>query len=86
MTKNDDQRTIAQWLDELGMDIERLADLSALDRRVVKAIVAGRYTTSPKQRQRIAQAIGVPTDDILWGGSVQVDHMYGHGPQFGRSP
>jgi hypothetical protein len=38
------------------------------------------------QRQRIAAALGVSVDQIQWGRTVQVDHMYGHGPQFGRSP
>ena len=63
-----------------------LVELSGLDPKVVKAIVMGRYTTSPKQRQRLANVLGVAPDSIQWGRTVHVDHMYGHGPQFGRSP
>jgi hypothetical protein len=71
---------------ERNLDLPRLVDASRLDRKVVEAIVAGRYTTSPAQRQRIAEALGVAADEVTWGRTVPVDHMYGHGPQFGRSP
>jgi hypothetical protein len=80
------QQTITKWLDERGLDVARLVAASGLDERVVAAIVAGRYTTSPQQRQQIAAALGVAVDQIQWGRAVEVDHMYGHGPQFGRSP
>jgi hypothetical protein len=86
MVLMDTPRTIAQWLSERGMDLAQLVESSRLDARVVEAIVACRYTTSPAQRERLARALGVPVHDIQWGGAVGVDHMYGHGPQFGRSP
>jgi hypothetical protein len=79
-------RSIAEWMAERGMDLPALIDASALDKRVVEAIVAGRYTPSPQQRQRLAAALGVGPDEIAWGHLNQVSHVYGHGPQFGRSP
>ena len=51
-----------------------------------EAIVHGRYTPSPDQRARLAAALGVSPDQIAWGHVAQVEHVYGHGPQFGRSP
>ena len=78
--------TIAERLNELGLSISDLVKACGMDRRVIEAIAAGRYTTSPQQRERIARALNVSTDQIQWGGAVDVDHMYGHGPQFGRSP
>jgi hypothetical protein len=80
------QRTVSQWLDELGMDVAQLVASSGIDRKVVEAIVADRYTTSPAQRERIAAAMGVSAQQIRWGNAIEVDHLYGHGPQFGRSP
>ena len=65
---------------------EQLVAESELEAKVVEAIVAGRYTPSPNQRQRIATALGVEVSDIAWGHKTGVDSMYGHGPQFGRSP
>jgi len=64
------QRTISQSLTELGMDVAQLIVSSGLDQRVVEAIVAGRYTTSPQQRERIASALGVSADEIQWGRAV----------------
>lgn len=79
-------KTLAHWLQQRGLNSAQLAESAKLDQRVVEAILASRYTTSPTQRQRIADALGVPSGDIQWGAAVGVDHMYGHGPQFGRSP
>ena len=79
-------KSVAEWMAERGIDLARLIASSALDDRVVGAIVAGRYTPSPEQRRRLADAIGVGVEQIAWGHVAQVSHVYGHGPQFGRSP
>ena len=79
-------KTVSEWMTERGMSMADLAESSGLDRKTVEAIVAGRYTTGPKHRQRLASVLGTSSDEIQWGQPVEVDHMYGHGPQFGRSP
>lgn len=79
-------KTVGEWLAERGLGLAALVEASALDRRVVEAIAHGRYTPSPQQRQRLAAALGVSPEEVAWGHYSQVDHMYGHGPQFGRSP
>ena len=79
-------KTLSECMAERGVDVAALLTASGLDRKVVEAIVEGRYLTSPKQRQRLAAVLHVAPDEIHWGGPVPVDHMYGHGPQFGRSP
>lgn len=79
-------KSIAEWMAEQGIDLAQLVERSGLEKRVVTAIMQGRYTTSPQQRQRLAAALGVDLAAIVWGTAVSVDHIYGHGPQFGRSP
>jgi hypothetical protein len=79
-------KQIGEWTAEQGLGLEHLLDSSGLERRVVEAIVQGRYTPSPQQRQRLAAALGIAPQQIAWGHQNAVDHMYGHGPQFGRSP
>ena len=82
----DARKTAAEWVHVCGMTVEQLAKEAMLDRKVIEAILQGRYTTSPSQRQRIADALGIDPVRIAWSGPIPVDHMYGHGPQFGRSP
>jgi ribosome-binding protein aMBF1 (putative translation factor) len=79
-------RSVAEWMAERGLDEAALVAAARLEARVVSAIVHGQYTPSPQQRQALAAALGVPVEQVAWGHEVPVDHMYGHGPQFGRSP
>jgi hypothetical protein len=79
-------KRIAEWMTDQNIGLDQLLELSGLERKVVTAIVDGRYTPSPQQRQRLATALGVAPEQVAWGHQHTVDHMYGHGPQFGRSP
>jgi transcriptional regulator with XRE-family HTH domain len=79
-------RTAAEWMAERGLSLAQLVEATGIERRVVEAIINIRYTPSPQQRQRLAAALGVAPEQITWGHQAQVQHVYGHGPQFGRSP
>jgi hypothetical protein len=79
-------KSVSQWVAERGATTAELVVKSGLDDRVVDAIVMGRYTPSPEQRSRLAAALGLGLEQITWGHIVPVEHMYGHGQQFGRSP
>jgi hypothetical protein len=69
-----------------GLGRDDLVTATCLDNRVIEALIAGRYTPSPQQRRRVAAALLVDPGQIAWGHAATVEHMYGHGPQFGRSP
>ena len=73
-------------MEHRNINVAELARRASMDNRAVEAVVMSRYTTSPEQRARIAQALGITEAEIRWGHALDVDHMYGHGPQFGRSP
>jgi transcriptional regulator with XRE-family HTH domain len=79
-------KMLAQWMADRGIGLAELAEASGLEMRVVEAIACGRYTPSPEQRLRLASVLGVELEQVAWGHLAQVEHMYGHGPQFGRSP
>src|SRR5262245_51122074 len=79
-------KSLAEWMSDRGLSLENILQSSGLEKKVLDAILHDRYTPSPQQRQRLAAALGLAVDDITWGYRQQVDHMYGHGPQFGRSP
>lgn len=79
-------KTVKDLLTEQHMPVAELADRALMEKRVAQHIVEGQWTPSPQQRERIAGTLGVRVDEIRWGHSTPVEHMYGHGPQFGRSP
>jgi len=79
-------KPLVRVMEETGTSLENLVEASGLEAKLVKAIAAGNYTPSPTERQRLAAALNVSVDDIAWGHAVPVDHLWGHGPQFGRTP
>lgn len=79
-------KSVAGWMAERGIGLAELVAACGLERRVVEAIAQARYTPSPEQRRQIAAALGVSPDEVAWGHAAEVSHVYGHGPQFGRSP
>jgi len=78
-------KPIAVYMEETGINVGQLVTASGLDAKLVKAIVSGNFTPSPFQRQRLAAALGISTEDISWGHAVPVEHLRGNGPQCGRS-
>lgn len=78
--------TVAQWMTERSIGVAELIQASKLEDSVVLAIVHGRYTPSPDQRRSLADALGISPEQVAWDHVAQVEHVYGHGPQFGRSP
>jgi hypothetical protein len=76
----DSSRTVEQLCVEADMDARQLAEKSGLDEQRVVAIVLGRWTPSPGERDRIAAAFGLTRDQIVWGHKTPVQHLYGQGP------
>jgi transcriptional regulator with XRE-family HTH domain len=73
-------RTVAELCREQSIDIASLASRSGLDESRVTAIALGRWTPSPTERQKIAAVLGVAVDQIAWGHTTPIQHLYGHGP------
>ena len=47
--------------------VEDVAERSKLRPERVEAIAVGRWTPSPRERQKIAEAFGLSVDEISWG-------------------
>ena len=69
-----------------GLKPLALADAAKLEESRVLAILEGRWTPSPQERDKIAAVFGLTREQIAWGHRTEVQHLYGHGPQFGRTP
>jgi hypothetical protein len=73
-------RTVADLCNEQKIDVVELAKRSGLDDSRVTAIALGRWTPSPSERQKIAAVFGIAANEIAWGHSTPIQHLYGHGP------
>ncbi len=82
----DNLKTVDELCAEHAIDVAALASHSALEEKRIKAIVEGRWTPSPLERDKIAAVFGLTRDEIAWGHKTIISHIHGHGPQFGRSP
>jgi hypothetical protein len=73
-------QTVADLCREHQIDVAQLAERSGLEEGRTLAIVLGRWTPSPTEREKIAAVLGVPVDQISWGHKTPIQHLYGHGP------
>ena len=62
------------------LDVKQLAERAGLDEGRVLAIVQGRWTPSPAERDQVAAVFGLTRDQIGWGHKTPIQHIYGHGP------
>jgi hypothetical protein len=65
---------------EHQIDVKQLAAQAGLDESRVLAIVLGRWTPSPAERDRIAAVFGRNREQIAWGHKTPIQHIYGSGP------
>ncbi len=60
-------KTIDILLEEQNLSLSKLAERARLSLDRTDAIVNGRWTPSPDERTRLAAALGLPVDQIVWG-------------------
>jgi transcriptional regulator with XRE-family HTH domain len=73
-------RSIDQLCAAQGIDVRQLAERSGVDEQRVAAIIMGRWTPTPQDRDRIAAVFGLTRDQIAWGHKTPIQHIYGQGP------
>lgn len=73
-------RSVADLCQQQGIDALELSQRTGLDMIRITAIVMGRWTPSPTDRQKVSAALGVSIDEIVWGHATPIQHLYGHGP------
>jgi hypothetical protein len=71
---------IREIVQEQQISIADLAARAELDEQRVLAIVLGRWTPSPAERDRLAAVFGLTRDQVIWGHTIPIQHIYGHGP------
>jgi transcriptional regulator with XRE-family HTH domain len=73
-------KTVEELCVQHGLSPQQLAERSGLEEQRVLAIVLGRWTPSPAERDKVAAAFGLTRDQIAWGHKTPIQHIYGHGP------
>jgi transcriptional regulator with XRE-family HTH domain len=76
----DTPRNVDRLCVEHGIDARQLAERSGVDEQRVAAILLGRWTPSPQERDAIAAVFGLTRDQIAWGHKTPIQHIYGSGP------
>ena len=76
----DELKTVADLCRGHGLDAKSLAAQSGVEEGVVAAIILGRWTPSPEQRDAIAGAFGLTRDRVMWGHKTPIQHIDGQGP------
>jgi transcriptional regulator with XRE-family HTH domain len=73
-------KTVDELCVQHRLSHKQLAEKAGLDEQRVLAIVLGRWTPSPAERDKVAAAFGLTRDQIAWGHKTPIQHIYGHGP------
>jgi transcriptional regulator with XRE-family HTH domain len=77
---SESSKSVAELLVQHQIHWRQLAERSGIDELKVTAIVLGRWTPSPEDRDAIAAVFGVTRDQIAWGHKTPIQHIYGMGP------
>ncbi|HEV3444835.1 MAG TPA: helix-turn-helix transcriptional regulator [Gemmataceae bacterium] len=73
-------KTVNGLCEEHKLNYKQLAEKCGLDEQRVLAIVLGRWTPSPSERDKVAGAFGMTREQITWGHKTPIQHIYGSGP------
>jgi transcriptional regulator with XRE-family HTH domain len=73
-------KSVQQLCEEQRIDYKELAERSGVDEQRVLAIILGRWTPSPTERDKVATVLGTTRDKIAWGHKTPIQHLYGSGP------
>jgi transcriptional regulator with XRE-family HTH domain len=73
-------KTVDELCAQHHLDVKQLAEKAGLEEQRVLAIVLGRWTPSPAEREKVAAVFGLTRDQITWGHKTPIQHIYGSGP------
>ena len=73
-------KSVALLCEEHGISVQELAAKCGLDEPRIMAIVSGRWTPSPAERDAVARVFGLTREQLVWGHVTPIQHIYGNGP------
>jgi hypothetical protein len=76
----EDNKNVAELCRQHQFDVKQLAEKCGLEEQRVLAIMLGRWTPTPTERDKVAAVFGLTRDQITWGHKTPIQHIYGTGP------
>jgi transcriptional regulator with XRE-family HTH domain len=73
-------KNVSELCEQHKITLKQLVERCGLEETTVMAIVMGRWTPSPAERDKIAAVFGLTRDQITWGHKTPIQHIYGSGP------
>ena len=73
-------RNVSDLCMEHRIDARQLAERAGLEEGRILAILLGRWTPSPSERDKVAAVFGLTREQIAWGHKTPIQHIYGSGP------
>ena len=73
-------KSVAELCQEKEITFKQLVASCGLGDDRVIAILLQRWTPSPQERDKIADALETTKDEITWGHVTPIQHIYGYGP------
>ena len=70
--------TLDYILEQTQISLDELAAKSKLEPKRVEAIIDGRWTPSPDERRAIADALGMPLEQIAFGHNMNARNIRFH--------
>jgi len=72
------KKTLDRIFEDLGVSVGEIANRTGLTAKRVESIMVGRWTPSPSDRERIATALGLKIDDVIWGHTMAPRNLRYH--------
>ena len=73
-------KTVEDLCNQHQLNAKGLADKAGLEEQRVVAILLGRWTPTPAERDKVAAVFGLTREQIAWGHKTPIQHTYGSGP------
>lgn len=70
--------TVDVVIERRGFSLEQLTNATGLSAERIESIVNGRWTPSPDERVKIADALGVAVEEISWGHTMNPRNVRYH--------
>ncbi len=71
-------KTLDRISEDVGVSVDEISKRTGLTQKRVQAIMDGRWTPSPADRERIATALGVSVEDVIWGHTMAPRNLRYH--------